>query len=541
MAGGYKIRIADGSEIGPMDLASVRQWLSQGLIDRNSPVLPPGGRWTTVGQVNELAKLAGGARASSELKEAARAAAASPTTTTSRTRVDARRYSSSYSDWSERWRTLLAGIFFFAGAAATGFLAWKPQHALLEFDGAPWLELALVQLAFGLALIPGWELGRKIVRVGALLAALAIFPLTGILFAQGVRGTPLLAVLGAWLIFSGLFAFLGESVAWLRAGACLIPILAGGYATARYGWVQETEERRQVREWASTDSRFADETRGVALQVPPGWVVLKKGNPLVPAPSESSVTLAQPRAGAFAYFFSESSPRGVASLDDYLGRVFANRRTVIPSLREVGRSDVTVGTLQGRKAAATWESAGSFRDTTVVWRDGWVYFTLVTWLPEAAPTRFVEAQDALLAGFRMVGAMAGRLEQAVQTVTLEVPQLTAPAAEILMGQSAAQVLEPDQAFRRSLEAMTRALPAWSPAETQEMSQLIAATYASLPAKERGRLAAYIDKVRAGESTSPQDDREMAGVMKGAILRLSPPRRERLQALYEKAVRSTLGS
>src|SRR5262245_35800643 len=52
---GYKVRIADGSEIGPLDLAALRTWYAQGLIDRDSPVLTPGSkRWSTFGDIPEL-------------------------------------------------------------------------------------------------------------------------------------------------------------------------------------------------------------------------------------------------------------------------------------------------------------------------------------------------------------------------------------------------------------------------------------------------------------------------------------------------------
>jgi hypothetical protein len=55
MANGYKVRIADGSEIGPMDLEAVKSWYAQGLLHKESGVLKPGSnRWSTIGQVLDL-------------------------------------------------------------------------------------------------------------------------------------------------------------------------------------------------------------------------------------------------------------------------------------------------------------------------------------------------------------------------------------------------------------------------------------------------------------------------------------------------------
>jgi hypothetical protein len=290
------------------------------------------------------------------------------------------------------------------------------------------------------------------------------------------------------------------------------------------------------------ERRFTDETLGVTLDVPPGWVILKPGNPLFAAPEDAKVACAQARVGAFAYFVSESAPKGIGSLDAYLDRILANRRKAVPSLRDLGRSDITVGRLSGRQAMSTWEEGGQrFRDATAAWRDGWVYFAVVSWLPEAAPARAVEEVDRLVSGFSTMGALADRLQQSVQAVVQEVPQLTPAAAEILMGQSAAQVLEPDQAFRRSLDALARALPAWSVAEAQEMSQLFTATYKEVPPKERPRLADYIERVRAGQLTTTEEDKEMAQLMKGAVQRLAPTRQVRLQAFYEKAIRASTSS
>src|SRR5262245_17459506 len=58
MATGYKIRLADGSEIGPMDREAVRGWYAQGLATRETPVLPPGAkRWITLAEAVELKDL----------------------------------------------------------------------------------------------------------------------------------------------------------------------------------------------------------------------------------------------------------------------------------------------------------------------------------------------------------------------------------------------------------------------------------------------------------------------------------------------------
>jgi hypothetical protein len=527
MAGGYKVRIADGSEIGPMDLAAMKTWVAQGLIDRDSPVLKPGSKsWSTLGEVAELKGLAlGGARSGSR---APSASAASESEYDIPPEFDL-----------DTWRIRAGGVLFLLAALAVGLLALHPENAVADLDGAPWLEIALGLLVLALLLLPAWDFGRKGVRVVTALLAVGMFPVMGILFAQGVRGAALLAVASAWLVASGFFAYLGPWLEWPKMVLCLLPILAGAYGAFQFGYAPESGAQRAVREWAVPDRRLADSSLGLSFEVPKGWVILKKDNPIVKAPADARVVVAQPRSGGFAYLVAESSPRAIANLDQYLDRLLVERRKTVPSLKELGRTDAMVGPVSGRKAAGTWDDAGvKQRDMAVAWKDGWVYFALVSWIPEDGAER-QKVLDGLVPAFSTQGILAARLQQAVQRVTLEVPQLTAPAAEALMGQSAAKVLEPDQAFRRSIEALVRALPTLTKVETQELTEITTATYGTLAARDRTRLSAYVDRVRASQATTPQEDREMSSLMKTAVLKLPDGRRLRLQALYEKAIAATV--
>ena len=168
--------------------------------------------------------------------------------------------------------------------------------------------------------------------------------------------------------------------------------------------------------------------------------------------------------------------------------------------------------------------------------DGWMGFALVAWMPEATAAR-PDGLDALARGLSARGLLAVRLRAAVEAVVAGVPHLSAPAAEQLMSQSEARVLEPDQAFRRSVVALARLLPSLSKDETRELTGLTTATYAGVPWADRSRLASYVERVRKSATTRAEEDREMAALMKTAEERLTPARRLRLQAYYEKAIRA----
>jgi hypothetical protein len=530
MASGYKVRIADGSEIGPMDLEAVKSWYAQGLLQKDSGVLKPGSnRWSTLAQVLDLkGSTKPAARSSTNGGGASHAGSRSGRDYT----IDVPEPSS--------WRTPLAGGLLLLMAAVLGYFAFRPQHVRVEIQDAPWTEIALLFVALGLALVAGWEAGRKVVRVATFVLAFLLFPVAGILIAQGVRGTALLAVLGAWICLSGFFALLaGESTSWARATLSILPILAGGAAFIYFGHSPETPARRQLREATAPERRFADESLGVSIAVPRGWVVLQAGNPLVAAPPEARVTLAHPRSGGFGFMTAESSPAGIGSIEQYLDRVWAARQKEHPGLSQTGRADLNVGRQPAKRLLGSFDADGArFQESVTVWRDGWVYFSLVNWLPEGAPGAERDL-DALVQGVATQGDFAVRLQTALVNVTMEVPQLTPAAAELLMGSSEAKVLEPDQAFRRSIEALSRALPSLSKKDSQDLGQITTATYAALVPKERSALASYVARVRDRQPTTSGEDKEASRIMKSAVLRLPPARRARLQEYYQQAIQAQM--
>lgn len=525
----YKIRISDGSEIGPMDLAALKTWIAQGLVDGDSPVMRSGSRqWVALRTLSEFKGIVGG-RSGGKKKGKKKQAEAE----------------GSEERWEDSGPVALDGLrvrgtggLLLLVAAALGLLAWRPELALPAFDGAPWLQIALGAFAVGLALVPGWGLARRIVRAVLLLAAFALFPVTGILIAQGERGAALLVLAAVWILISGLVALLSPRLGWGGLVLALLPVVAGVYGVYRFGRAPESEAVQQVRAWESPDRRFTDDAMGVVLDLPDGWVALKPGNPLVAAPETARVTLAQPRLEGYGYLTAEPAPRGVATPDQYLDVLTARRKEQRGSLEEKERGNAVIGSLTGRRLDATWKDPDDDavqRDMTIAGQDGWMSFALVAWMPESKASR-PGGLDDLASALSARGLLDGRLKAAVQAVVSEVPHLSAPVAEQLMSQTEARVLEPPQAFRRSVAALASLLPSLTPAETREISRLSTATYAGLPWAQRRDLAGYIDRVRKGDTTDPAEDAAMAELMKAAEMRLSAEQRLRLQAYYERAVR-----
>jgi hypothetical protein len=521
MAAGYKVRLGDGSEIGPMDLDAVKSWYTQGLIQKDSPVLKPGSsRWNRLAEVIPV----GGS---------GRSASGAPTRyRTTSTRMAPQR---SAPEWvTSSWPQKVAGGLFLVAALAACFFYFEPNSWIASLEGAPFREIALVFAAFGLCLLPGWETARKVVRICLLVLLFALLPVAGAVFASGVRGAALGLLASAFVMLLGFFLLTArEPETWLSIVALLV-LVAGGVGVASFGWVKEGLEEARVRTFATSDRRFTDPAAEVSIELPRGWVVLRKEEPFVKVPPEARLVLADPRRGGFAYLTVESAPLGAQGLDPLLDRFLQARRLSFPGLKEVSRSDVLVGHIPGRASEGTWETAGvRYADTSLVWRDGWVSVAFAAYLPEAEASS--GSVESLVKAIASPGELSARLQGALVAATQAIPHLTPQSVELLMSRSAAQVLEPQEVFRRSYEWTSRGLPSLSPKEARELGDLNFQAFSSLAPRDRTRLGAYIERVRGQKPTTPDEDRTMAGLMRTGVLRLPEARIARLQSLYEKAI------
>jgi hypothetical protein len=533
-AGGYKVRLPDGSEIGNMALDSVREWYSQGLLSRDSPVLKPGSKtWQPLAQAVDLKDM----KAPAPGRRRARDDADDDKTAT----VGVARSYWGGGSGLQTWRTVVAGLVFLAGAAVAAFCVFSPDRWIAGLDQTPWREIGLAQLALGLALIRGWDFGRKLVRAIVVLAVIALFPMTGIFIAQGLRGRALAVLACAGVTLVGLVALLARGpLHWLRSSLAILTVLGGWMGIVSLGVVPQSPELQRIREYALPQRQVTNAGLGLNFSVPEGWYLLKPEQPFVTVPVGTIAVLAQPRLGGFALVVAEAAPRGVLTVEDYLKRFLAQRLPGLPGFTEISRSDAVLGAVLGRSVAARWtSSSGPVRDYTVVGKDGWNCLAMAAWLPEDGSSRAGSELRDLGQRINLSGVNRAHLEEAVQSATREAPHLTVPAAELVMSTSSAHVLQPEETFRRAYELAGRGLSGLTPAEAQELADLIGAASAPLSRQARSRLTDYLERVRAGRITTREEDQEMSRMLKDAFLRLPSQRLGRLQALYEKAIRAAV--
>jgi len=510
---GLKVRLDDGSEVGPLDLRMVQTWYQQGLIGPAAMVQKPGSpRWIRLSEAADLSEWGPAPKAGG------RAAAAAD---------------SIGGPEEGRWRLYVAAALCFVLAVCAGLCAYLHDRVRPELDGAPWLQIALGLFALGLGLVRGWNWGRRIVRVVAILAAAAVFPLAGVFVAKGLRGEALWILGFVWLLFAGLAAFLAPSLSRLESAASLLVIVLAGGGLVRYV-PAEAGAAPAVASWTASERRVANEEIGLELALPPGWTLLKPDNTLVKAPPASKASLAQPRVSGYAFLLVEPAPPNVLLLEHYLDHVIAQRRDGAVAFDEDWRRDGHFGPVPSRRASARRSaSEGRFVERTVVAKDGDRYFALVAWVPESGGGRALEEIDALESAVRLSGVREAGRRAAVSGANLALPELPVGAIQRLVESGGPGT--PAELWRRSLVASTRGLASLEPAAVQELQALTAQTLDTLPKKERAQLAEYLGRVAANQPTQPQEDEQMRVLMKVAATRLVPARRDRLGELLEMAI------
>ena len=220
-----KVRLADGSVMGPLDGPTIRTWYDQGLIDDDTPVLAPGSRnWAPLASVLDISEWKAQAPAPGRAKRARRQ------------EEDAEEEYGAPAV-PGRWRTIVASILLLAAAGAAGALAFHPQLWTPRLAGAPWTEIALGLVALGLLLLPGWNFGRILVRVAAVLGAIAALALMGPVVAQGADKVALLILACVWVFAFALSVFLSPTLSTGASAMSLLVILAAAGGAVYLGYV----------------------------------------------------------------------------------------------------------------------------------------------------------------------------------------------------------------------------------------------------------------------------------------------------------------
>ena len=258
MAAAFKVKLQDGTEMGPLDMDMMRSWYQQGLINRDSQVRPSGQkRWVRLGDTVDI-------------QDWAPAGGTSP-----RARADDESEAEGDELYEpagpQNWRFYLASLMFFGLAAAAGYFMMFPDRWLPALREAPWREIALGFVVLGLMLVGGWGAMRTLVRVIVFLLTFSLFAVAAPVIMGGVQWRPIAILVAAWVMGSGLFFFLaGRALRGTSIAMCLFWIFAGAAAIGYLGFVPPGGEPARVeRARAAPDAPPTLPGAGIAAPAPP--------------------------------------------------------------------------------------------------------------------------------------------------------------------------------------------------------------------------------------------------------------------------------
>src|SRR5262245_23723807 len=407
-----------------------------------------------------------------------------------------------------------AAVIFFVSAAltvgrATVLRPWIPT----EMSPGVAYGLASFQVFLGVALLQGSTIARRFVMIitwiGFTLAmvgvalAMAQLPLAAA-WISGILVTVLLLipVLALTALLSGDDP--SPTRVWICVGVLAVYGL-GGFGLEAAGWrIIEGRVQAQIAQWAAPEPAFEDPALGLRLSLPDGWTLLRDGNPFVPA-AAARASMAHPKSTAMVVLTVEDLRSGPTSPDGYLERLLKERQEREGSLKDVGREEASVGSVPGRRLFTTWRKEGrSYRGITLAWLDGWRYFALSGWSPEARSEEALRSFAALQSGIGFTPVLSTRLGEVHARVAADAPHLSRSAVDALLEKYPGKDLSSGEIFRLGHYWAVKGLEGMSPAETSEMGDLTTALFGAIPGRDRARLGEYLEKVRFGRPTSPKE-------------------------------------
>jgi hypothetical protein len=286
---------------------------------------------------------------------------------------------------------------------------------------------------------------------------------------------------------------------------------------------------------AAGETRFRDESVGVSVELPAGWLLLRPESKLFMAP-QARARFAHPAVGAYAALTVENVPPGVLHLDAYIDRVVELRRALISDYRDLGRAEATVGGKPARRLQASWVEDRVLQKATVVAaQDAWAYVSLTAWAPAKGGEPAQQALGALAASLQLSGTLGARVTEAAEALAPELPELSRASLELILRDRLGSGGTPDEVADVAVRAASQGLAALTPDEAAELKQVYAQVYDPMAEADRQRLAAWQREVRAGRKVISDEALAARIMLRDALAALPEEARLRLQALNEKAI------
>ena len=322
-------------------------------------------------------------------------------------------------------------------------------------------------------------------------------------------------------------------------GIALVAVLVLGMFALLRPFLAKRQAIAEVRRYALAERRVEDPGSGLVVELPAGWWALRGENPYVVRPG-ARLALAQPAKGVFGAVSLAVRPALIDDLDAHLAELLQQRLSRQPSQRESARGELQLGRGRGRMVRTVWEDElVPMQGATVAWADGYNLFSLEAWATAAAGDSFATELETICKGLLPAGQVAARVEEAVERLAVDVPELSRDALRLLVAERMSQDRGLEDVPSSALRAVSRGLEALDVAEANEMRAIYQQIWAPVPEEERVRLAGLLNEVKAGRPILQSDGQALRDAVRAGVHALPEAERSRLQELSGRAVRKSL--
>jgi len=322
-------------------------------------------------------------------------------------------------------------------------------------------------------------------------------------------------------------------------GIALVALLVAGMLAVMRPFLARRQAVAEVRRYALAERRVEDPGSGLVVELPAGWWALRGENPYVVRPA-ARLALTQPAKGVFGAISVVVRPGMIDDLDAHLAELLQQRLPRQPSQRESARGELQLGRGRGRLVRTTWEEElVPMQGATVAWADGYNIFSLEAWAPAALGDSFATELETLCKGLLPAGQLAARVDEAVERLAMDVPELSRDALRLLVAERMSQDRGLEDVPSSAMRAVSRGVDALGATEANEMRGIYQQIWAPVPEEQRVKLAGLLNEVKAGRAIPPSDGQALRDAIRAGVLALPEAERSRLQELSGRALRKSL--
>jgi hypothetical protein len=291
---------------------------------------------------------------------------------------------------------------------------------------------------------------------------------------------------------------------------------------------------QMIRKWSSPSRSFEDAAAGLKLKAPQGWVLLEKGNP-IRNQDQAIATLANTEVISFAQVFREVKTYSAADNVEFLLDTLAKARSSEPEFQALERVDTRVGAVPARRMKVSWKIEDTIaHGYFTAWQDGDVFYHLYMFGPRVIDKKLQTQVDALEKGIAFDAPWSTFLREKAAPTRAACPLLTERAilglARVIPKDS-----PPELYCREAYRLAFQGQPHMEAGSQEHLRTLMKSFFAAIPKNRLDRFGAYVERLRANQPTSPDEDREMAALAREAVEKLTPQEQTDLPTQFAAAV------